>query len=179
MVSSQPSNNANSLTASTQQTRVDFTIYLFLECSHIELVGSSNAGSCLCSYPILSFRHRDNLHVAGSSAAMDDAAQAADTSGSGSQYSVRMSVSSVAGISNEVEAEVGEASPAAAADKVFVALGADVKHGKSTLQWALQNLAKDGTKIVIAHVHRPAQMVPMSKAFRFGFITLLERLKIG
>jgi hypothetical protein len=28
------------------------------------------------------------------------------------------------------------------------------------LQWALLNLAKDGTKIVIAHVHRPARMVP-------------------
>lgn len=76
--------------------------------------------------------------------------------------------------------EVGEARPAAAADKVFVALGADVVHGKSTLQWALQNLAKDGTKIVIAHVHRPARMVPTGKAFRFGFITSShERLKIG
>ncbi|KAF0915850.1 hypothetical protein E2562_039175 [Oryza meyeriana var. granulata] len=71
------------------------------------------------------------------------------------------SVSSVAEISSEVE----EASrPSAVADRVFVAVAADVKYGKSTLQWALQNLAKDGAKVVIAHVHCPAQMIPMSKA---------------
>uniref|UniRef100_A0A0D9VJ79 RING-type E3 ubiquitin transferase n=1 Tax=Leersia perrieri TaxID=77586 RepID=A0A0D9VJ79_9ORYZ len=85
-----------------------------------------------------------------------------DTSGSGSQYSFRTSVSSVAEISSEVE----EASPLAPAvdDKVFVAVPADVKYGKSTLQWALQNLTKDGGKVVITHVHCPAQMIPMMGA---------------
>ena len=89
-----------------------------------------------------------------------------DTSGSGSQYSFRTSVSSVAEISTEVGVEVSPPPPAAAAaaaDKVFVAVAADVKYGKSALQWALQNLAKDGAKVVIAHVHCPAQMIPMSK----------------
>uniref|UniRef100_A0A0E0GAV4 RING-type E3 ubiquitin transferase n=1 Tax=Oryza nivara TaxID=4536 RepID=A0A0E0GAV4_ORYNI len=90
-----------------------------------------------------------------------------DTSGSGSQYSFRTSVSSVAEISTEVGVEVSPppaAAAAAAADKVFVAVAADVKYGKSALQWALQNLAKDGAKVVIAHVHCPAQMIPMMGA---------------
>ncbi|KAF0896415.1 hypothetical protein E2562_024290 [Oryza meyeriana var. granulata] len=65
------------------------------------------------------------------------------------------------GESSEVEVE--EAGPAAV-DKVFVAVPADVKHGESTLQWTLQNLAKDGTKVVIAHVHCPAQIIPIMGA---------------
>jgi len=51
-------------------------------------------------------------------------------------------------------------------NRVFVAVPEDVKHGKNTLLWALENLAKDGSGsgVVIAHVHCPAQMIPMSKA---------------
>ncbi|XP_006647651.2 U-box domain-containing protein 33-like isoform X1 [Oryza brachyantha] len=99
---------------------------------------------------------------------MDGAVQAAhrrcDTLGSGSQYSFRTSVSSVAEIPSEVEEVSPPPPPPAEEDKVFVAVAADVKHGKSTLQWALQNLAKDGAKVVIAHVHSPAQMIPMMGA---------------
>ncbi|KAM0846197.1 hypothetical protein ACQ4PT_055838 [Festuca glaucescens] len=91
-----------------------------------------------------------------------------DTSGS-SQYSFRTSVSSVADIGGEIVevsqagGEVEEASQAAE-DKVFVAVDEEFKRGKSALQWALQNLAKDGAQVVVAHVHRPAQMIPMMGA---------------
>ncbi|KAI4981002.1 hypothetical protein ZWY2020_021487 [Hordeum vulgare] len=90
------------------------------------------------------------------------------TSGSGSRYSFRTSVSSLADIGGEiVEADQAggelEASRAAA-DRVFVAVPGEVKHGKSALQWALQNVAKDGAQVVVAHVHRPAQMIPMMGA---------------
>ncbi|RCV07678.1 hypothetical protein SETIT_1G264500v2 [Setaria italica] len=45
----------------------------------------------------------------------------------------------------------------AAVDKVFVAV--DEEHGRGTLLWALQNLAKEGAMIVIVHVHCPAQTI--------------------
>ena len=56
-----------------------------------------------------------------------------------------------------------EASPPPVEGRVFVAVPEEVRHGKSTLLWALENLANDGAGIVIAHVHCPAQMIPMSK----------------
>uniref|UniRef100_M8BZ00 UspA domain-containing protein n=1 Tax=Aegilops tauschii TaxID=37682 RepID=M8BZ00_AEGTA len=84
-----------------------------------------------------------------------------DTSGSGSRYSFRTSVSSLADFGGEiVEAEARRA----AVDRVFVAVPGEVKHGRSALQWALHNLAKDGAQVVVAHVHRPAQMIPMMGA---------------
>ncbi|XBI47668.1 U-box domain-containing protein 33-like [Triticum dicoccoides] len=87
-----------------------------------------------------------------------------DTSGSGSRYSFRTSVSSLADIGGEI-VEVDQAGgELEAADRVFVAVPGEVKHGKSALQWALQNLAKDGAQVVVAHVHRPAQMIPMMGA---------------
>lgn len=49
----------------------------------------------------------------------------------------------------------------AAVDKVFVAV--DEEHGRGTLLWALQNLAKEGAMIVIVHVHCPAQTIRVSK----------------
>ncbi|XP_072988878.1 U-box domain-containing protein 33-like isoform X1 [Typha latifolia] len=45
-------------------------------------------------------------------------------------------------------------------DKVYVAVAEEFKYGKSTLTWVLQNSSKDA-KIVITHVHVPAQMIPM------------------
>jgi hypothetical protein len=79
-------------------------------------------------------------------------------------------VSSLADIGGEIveashsddELVVEEASQAAE-DKVFVAVAEELKRGKSALQWALQNLATDGAQVVVAHVHCPAQMIPMSK----------------
>ncbi|KAL6903842.1 hypothetical protein ACP4OV_004655 [Aristida adscensionis] len=47
---------------------------------------------------------------------------------------------------------------------VFVAVPQELKHRKSTLLWALQHLGKNSAnfKIVIAHVHSPAQMITSS-----------------
>uniref|UniRef100_A0A1D1XQJ3 RING-type E3 ubiquitin transferase n=1 Tax=Anthurium amnicola TaxID=1678845 RepID=A0A1D1XQJ3_9ARAE len=45
-------------------------------------------------------------------------------------------------------------------EMVFVAVGKEYKESKSTLIWALQNSSTD-TKLVLVHVHRPAQMIPM------------------
>jgi len=86
-----------------------------------------------------------------------------DTSSS-SQYSFRTSVSSAAEITGGDEMEARPPAPPVD-NRVFVAVPEDVKHGKSTLMWALENLAKDGSGsgVVIAHVHCPAQMIPMSK----------------
>ncbi|KAL6911795.1 hypothetical protein ACP4OV_000600 [Aristida adscensionis] len=53
--------------------------------------------------------------------------------------------------------------PADPDDRVFVALPEEVSDGESTLLWALQNLAIDGSKIVIAHVHSPAQPISMMR----------------
>ncbi|XP_062222517.1 U-box domain-containing protein 33-like [Phragmites australis] len=72
-----------------------------------------------------------------------------------SQYSFRTSVSS--------HGEVEEASPPPV-ERVFVAVPEDIRHGKSTMLWAVENLAKDGAGVVIAHVHCPAQMIPMMGA---------------
>ena len=51
--------------------------------------------------------------------------------------------------------------------KVFVALPELHKNGKSTLAWTLRHLAivapdAAAVVVVIAHVHAPAQMIPLS-----------------
>ncbi|CAA7403372.1 unnamed protein product [Spirodela intermedia] len=48
-------------------------------------------------------------------------------------------------------------------EKVFVAVGKEFKESKSVLMWALQNFPRD-KKIVLAHVHRHDQMIPMMGA---------------
>ena len=49
---------------------------------------------------------------------------------------------------------------------VFVAVPEEVGDGRSTLLWALHNLVRDGSKVVIAHVHSPAAQ---RKPFLFFF----------
>ena len=49
---------------------------------------------------------------------------------------------------------------------VFVAVPEEVSDGMSTLLWALHNLVRDGSKVVIAHVHSPAAQ---RKPFLFFF----------
>lgn len=46
---------------------------------------------------------------------------------------------------------------------VFVALADDVNEGTSTLLWAMKNLAKDGSRVVIAHVRSPTRSTHRSK----------------
>ncbi|XP_052134522.1 U-box domain-containing protein 33-like [Oryza glaberrima] len=74
----------------------------------------------------------------------------------------------------------GRATAAAAApapeNKVFVALPAQHKSGRSTLAWALRHVADlapaaigggGEVVVVVAHVHSPAQMIPMSMGGKF------------
>ncbi|KAJ9681459.1 hypothetical protein PVL29_020364 [Vitis rotundifolia] len=44
-------------------------------------------------------------------------------------------------------------------DKIFVAVGKELKESKLNLVWALQN--SGGKRISIVHVHQPAQMIPI------------------
>ncbi|KAJ8506292.1 hypothetical protein OPV22_007178 [Ensete ventricosum] len=45
-------------------------------------------------------------------------------------------------------------------EKVYVAVPAEYKAGKSAFFWAIQSTSRDHT-IVLAHVHTPAQLIPM------------------
>ncbi|XP_006647652.2 U-box domain-containing protein 33-like [Oryza brachyantha] len=74
-------------------------------------------------------------------------------------WSARCSVSSSSGSLLDAADDWDEQSLAADEDKVFVAVEADVEHGRSTFLWALQNLAARGSKIVVAHVHSSAQEI--------------------
>lgn len=51
-------------------------------------------------------------------------------------------------------------------DKIYVAVGKQVKESKLVLLWALQN--SGGKRVCIIHVHQPAQKIPVCK-----FITYL------
>ncbi|CAL5025998.1 unnamed protein product [Urochloa decumbens] len=71
--------------------------------------------------------------------------------------------------------EAAESPPIIVEDKIFVAVPEEFKHGKSTLLWALQNLAKDSSRssrIVIAHVHTPAEMITMGLGANVHYSTM-------
>ncbi|CAN6279475.1 unnamed protein product [Urochloa humidicola] len=51
----------------------------------------------------------------------------------------------------------------AAEEKVFVAVPEEVGDGRSTLLWALHNLVRDGSKVVIVHVHSPPRAVAKTR----------------
>ncbi|KAJ3706768.1 hypothetical protein LUZ61_010473 [Rhynchospora tenuis] len=57
--------------------------------------------------------------------------------------------------------------------KVYVAVSEDFKAGRSVLVWAIQNLHRD-SKIVLAHVHVPAQMIPFMGA-KFHYTKMKEQ----
>jgi hypothetical protein len=65
----------------------------------------------------------------------------------------------------EVPAGGGEPEPE---EKVFAAVPVPYKNGKSVLTWALRHAAAvalagaSTVVVVVAHVHAPAQMIPMS-----------------
>jgi hypothetical protein len=46
-------------------------------------------------------------------------------------------------------------------DLIHVAVGKDVKEGKSIVEWAYRY--SGGKKLCIIHVHQPAQKIPLSK----------------
>ncbi|XP_074272999.1 U-box domain-containing protein 33-like [Silene latifolia] len=58
-------------------------------------------------------------------------------------------------------------------DKIFVAVGKEVKQSKSTLTWALHN--SKGKKICIVYVHVPAKMIPMPMGGKFPADQVGER----
>ena len=41
--------------------------------------------------------------------------------------------------------------------EVFVAVSEDISDAMSTLLWAMKNLAKGGTRVIIARVHSPVK----------------------
>ena len=49
-------------------------------------------------------------------------------------------------------------------EEVFVAVTEDISDGMSTLLWAMNNLAKDGTRVVIARVHSPTRAIHKRKS---------------
>ncbi|RRT79097.1 hypothetical protein B296_00017488 [Ensete ventricosum] len=65
------------------------------------------------------------------------------------------------GLSSNVS-EIEEEAPAMEEEeeKVYVAVPAEYKAGKSAFFWAIQSTSRDQT-IVLAHVHTPAQLIPM------------------
>lgn len=86
----------------------------------------------------------------------------------GSPASMRSSGSSRSGLT-EIEEEMA----AVEEEKVYVALGKEVKEGKANLLWALENSSRE-KKIVIVHVYRPAQKIPMSKFLLLSPVTTPE-----
>ncbi|XP_015697309.1 U-box domain-containing protein 33-like isoform X2 [Oryza brachyantha] len=70
------------------------------------------------------------------------------------------------------EEEGEEEEDAAMANRVFVALPVQQKNGRSTIAWVLRHLAEVASApaaavVVVAHVHSPAQMIPMSMGGKF------------
>lgn len=47
--------------------------------------------------------------------------------------------------------------------KLYVAVGKDVKDGRSNLVWAAQNLLTGDPKLVLLHVHQPADRIMIGK----------------
>ena len=65
-------------------------------------------------------------------------------------------------ITSDIVEEI-PSSPRVDEDKIYVAVGKDVKESQLTLQWALDNLG--GSKLCILHVHRPSEKVPFGNLF--------------
>ncbi|WOL06078.1 U-box domain-containing protein 33-like [Canna indica] len=79
--------------------------------------------------------------------------------GQGRGFGSHASVHSAAGRGGA--SEIQEEAPAVVEEeKIYVAVPAEFKHGRSVLYWAIQNTTRDRT-IVLAHVHVPAQLIPL------------------
>ncbi|KAM3242679.1 hypothetical protein ACQJBY_054969 [Aegilops geniculata] len=88
-------------------------------------------------------------HTALSSSEPKEAAMERDDGDDETFWSAQCSLSSSMG--DEQQSSLG------AEGAVFVALADDVNEGTSTLLWAMKNLAKDGSRLVIAHVRSPTR----------------------
>ncbi|KAG1361326.1 hypothetical protein COCNU_09G007890 [Cocos nucifera] len=83
----------------------------------------------------------------------------------GRTASVKSSGSSRSTVLTEIEEKPAvEEAAVEEEDKVYVAVGKEVKEGKANLLWVLENISR-GEKIVIVHIHRPAQKIPMMGAW--------------
>nr|CAB3485400.1 unnamed protein product [Digitaria exilis] len=70
--------------------------------------------------------------------------------------------------------EAAESPTVVVDDRIFVAVPEELKHGKSTLLWALQNLANASSRsmVFITHVHVPAQMITMGLGANVHYSTM-------
>ncbi|XP_019709475.1 U-box domain-containing protein 33 isoform X2 [Elaeis guineensis] len=95
--------------------------------------------------------------------------------GYGRTASVKSSGSSRSTVLTEIEEKPAaeEEEEEEEEDKVYVAVGKEVKEGKANLIWVLENTSRK-KKIVIVHIHRPAQKIPMMGAW-FPVNQLKER----
>ncbi|KAJ4777769.1 U-box domain-containing protein [Rhynchospora pubera] len=53
--------------------------------------------------------------------------------------------------------------------KIYVALPERLKEGKYTLSWVLNHFSSDSIKIIITHVHKPSQKIPISNVSMLSF----------
>lgn len=60
-------------------------------------------------------------------------------------------------------------------DKLYVALGKEVKQYETLLSWAIQNSGCH--KICILHVHQPENFIPICNFLLFPFIKFISRNK--
>jgi hypothetical protein len=61
--------------------------------------------------------------------------------------------------------------------KLYVAVGKDVKDSRSNLVWAARNLLAGDPKLVLLHVHQPADRIMIGKRGQLCFsLTLLSHL---
>lgn len=75
---------------------------------------------------------------------------------------------------------VGQGGDEAVEKKVFVAVEKELKQGKYKLQWAIQNFSAE-VVIVLVHVHRPPQWIPISMLalLRLCFCLLVLTVQIA
>lgn len=94
-----------------------------------------------------------------------------ENGGGGGADSYSSSTTTGGGSAEIFEEQAATGEEAATEEKVFVAVPEQHKSGKSLLAWTLHHVgAVAGTSVVVAHVHAPAQMIPMSTC-----ATLLSR----
>jgi hypothetical protein len=54
--------------------------------------------------------------------------------------------------------------------KLYVAVGKDLKDGRSNLLWAARSLLASDLKLVLLHVHQPAERIMTGKAIKLRLL---------